>query len=148
MAESSGPDRDRGGSCSFTNNPAGKSQVAPGTPVGAGEYCRKVQEWLWQYYSYVQWQSWVMLMAPLPPYYPFPSGGARQSEGEAAAAPAPGANNLYNLFPFYPPYLGVPTVPQTPGEQPQQREVATGSASGVRLPAANAQQQAATVHPR
>ncbi|XP_048380435.1 protein FAM8A1 isoform X2 [Stegostoma tigrinum] len=154
MAENSGPGpgRDRGGSCSFTNNPVGKSQGAPGTPGGAGEYCRKVQEWLWQYYSYVQWQSWVMLMAPLPSYYPFPSGGARQSEGEAAAAPAPapapGANNLYNPFPFYPPYLGVPTVPQTLGEQPQQREVATASASGVRLPAVNAQQQAATVHPR
>ncbi|XP_043575060.1 protein FAM8A1 isoform X2 [Chiloscyllium plagiosum] len=144
MAECSGPDRhrDRGGSCSFTNNPAGKSQGAPGTTVGAGEYCRKVQEWLWQYYSYVQWQSWLMMMAPLPPYYPFVSGGARQSEGEAAAAPTPGVNNPFPL------YLGVPTVSPTPGEQPQQREVATASASGVRLPATNAQQQAANVHPR
>ncbi|XP_060706084.1 protein FAM8A1-like isoform X1 [Hemiscyllium ocellatum] len=147
MAECSGPDRhrDRGGSCSFTNNPAGKSQGAPGTTVGAGEYCRKVQEWLWQYYSYVQWQSWLMMMAPLPPYYPFVSGGARQSEGEAAAAPTPGVNSP---FPLYPPYLGVPTVSPAPGEQPQQREVATASASGVRLPATNAQQQAANVHPR
>ncbi|XP_078395411.1 protein FAM8A1 [Cetorhinus maximus] len=155
MAESgAGGNRARGGSCSPTHSPAGKSQGAPGT-AGAGEYCRKVQEWLWQYYSYVQWQSWMMMMAPLPPYYPFPGGGsgggARHGEGAAEEEQQEeAASHLYNPFPLHPHFFGVPAVPQTPGEHPQQQqqEVATASANGVRLPAAHAQQQAGNVHPR
>ncbi|XP_041040108.1 protein FAM8A1b [Carcharodon carcharias] len=150
MAESgAGGNRARGGSCSLTHSPAGKSQGAPGT-AGAGEYCRKVQEWLWQYYSYVQWQSWMMMMAPLPPYYPFPGGGgARHGEGAAEEEQEEAASNLYNPFPLHPHFFGVPAVPQSPGEHAQQQqEVATASANGVRLPAPHAQQQAGNVHPR
>ncbi|XP_078098008.1 protein FAM8A1-like [Mustelus asterias] len=149
-----GPGRDGCCSSSSSRSPAGKSQAAPGT-AGAGEYCRKVQEWLWQYYSYVQWQSWMMMMAPLPPYCPFPGGGGGARPGEEAATTTlPGA---YNPFPLYPPpyfTLGVAAaVPPTPGEHPQQQqqEVATASGNGVRLPATNAQQQppaAGNVHPR
>ncbi|XP_072365779.1 protein FAM8A1-like [Scyliorhinus torazame] len=144
MAESGGG---RAASGSPARGPAARSQAAPGT-AGAGEYCRKVQEWLWQYYSYAQWQSWMMMMAPLPPYCPFPGGGSgggpRQDEA-AAAAPLPGA---YSPFPLYPPYFG---VAQTPGGgHPPRQELTTASGGGVRLTASNAQQQqaAGNVHPR
>lgn len=34
------------------------------------QYCAKLQEWMWQYYSgYVSWQSW-SLVFPFPPCFP------------------------------------------------------------------------------
>ncbi|XP_051872866.1 protein FAM8A1 isoform X3 [Pristis pectinata] len=148
MANRRGGGRLGGGSCFPAQGLGGSSRAA----AGAGEYCRRVQEWLWQYYGYVQWQSWMMMVAPLPPYYPFPAvaGGAtaaRQGEGAEAAA-VPGANNTYGPFSLYAPYFGAPAVAQAPGEQPPlQQEVTTASANGVRLPAADAPQQAGNVHP-
>ncbi|XP_072139687.1 protein FAM8A1-like [Mobula birostris] len=149
MAKQRGGGMLGGGFCSAAHGSAGSSKAAPGAvavTATAGEYCKRVQEWLWQYYSYVQWQSWMMMMAPLPPYYPLPAVAARQGEGAAAAVP--GTNNAYGPFSLFAPYFGAPAGAQTPGEQPPvQQEVATSSANGVRPPAANAQQQAGNVQP-
>ncbi|XP_078270863.1 protein FAM8A1 [Rhinoraja longicauda] len=115
--------------------------AAPGS-ASAGEYCRKVQEWLWQYYGYVQWQSWAtsMMMAAVavPPYYP--AGVGRQGE----------AGTAINPFTLYGPYLAAPAEAQSRGEQQQQQQqVATASGNtGNRLTAANAPQQAGNAgHP-
>lgn len=120
--------------------------VAAGS-YSPGEYCRKVQEWLWQYYGYVQWQSWAttMMMAavtapPLPPYYP----GAVGRQGDAGTA--------INPFSLYGPYLAAPAEAQSRGEQQQQQqqqEVATasGNTGGGRLTTPNTPQQAGNGHP-
>ncbi|XP_072880101.1 protein FAM8A1-like [Hemitrygon akajei] len=152
MAKQRGGGKLGDGFCSAAQGSAGSSNAVPGSAsASAGEYCKRVQEWLWQYYSYVQWQSWMMMTAPLPPYYPLPAvaGGATAArQGEGAAAAVPGTNSAYGPFSLFAPYLGAPAAVQAPGEQPPvQQEVATSSVNAVRPPAANAQQQAGNVQP-
>ncbi|XP_069764556.1 protein FAM8A1 isoform X2 [Narcine bancroftii] len=140
MANLRGGRSQGGGSCFPTQGLVGSSQAAPGT-AGAGEYCRRVQEWLWQYYGYVQWQSWMAVTAPLPPHSsPLPGvTAARQGEGA-------GVSQVYHPFSPYAPYFGVPAAAQAPGEAAPPQPVA--SASGAGLPAARAQQQAGNAQPR
>ncbi|XP_041101698.1 protein FAM8A1-like isoform X2 [Polyodon spathula] len=58
-----------------TKNPDhdSESKRGPGGPATASEYCAKVQEWIWQYYGYMNWQTWqnwmAMPVSPFPPYY-------------------------------------------------------------------------------
>uniref|UniRef100_A0A8C1VJJ1 Family with sequence similarity 8 member A1a n=1 Tax=Cyprinus carpio TaxID=7962 RepID=A0A8C1VJJ1_CYPCA len=48
------------------------------------EYCQRLQQWMWRYYSgYVSWQSWVLMSAPL---VPPPQFGCQAPGGSSTAA--------------------------------------------------------------
>uniref|UniRef100_A0A672NGX7 Protein FAM8A1-like n=1 Tax=Sinocyclocheilus grahami TaxID=75366 RepID=A0A672NGX7_SINGR len=48
------------------------------------EYCKRLQQWMWRYYSgYVSWQSWVLMSAPL---FPPPQFGCQAPGGSSTSA--------------------------------------------------------------
>lgn len=54
------------------------------------EYCARLQQWMWRYYSgYVSWQSWVLMSAPL---FPTPQFGCQAPGSSASGYPATAAD--------------------------------------------------------
>lgn len=63
------------------------------------EYCEKLQEWMWQYYSaYVNWHSWMSVFALScpPPYFPVPSSSETQASSSRTDLSASDPRNWYN----------------------------------------------------
>ncbi|KAI4881083.1 hypothetical protein NFI96_012670 [Prochilodus magdalenae] len=80
------------------------------------EYCKKLQEWMWQYYcGYANWQSWMMMSAlPFPPCFPSQSGS--QQASESSAPPFPTSSDMAN---WYSQLTAPPqTTNTTPGANP------------------------------
>ncbi|XP_043921200.1 protein FAM8A1 isoform X2 [Protopterus annectens] len=88
--------------------------------VSAGEYSRKVQEWLWlNYCSYVNWQSYMtgLFVNPFPGYY---GGGTANSQNGATSgySSADAGSMYYYQFPLYPPqYITPPASATSPSAQ-------------------------------
>lgn len=107
------------------------------------EYCEKLQQWMWQYYSaYVNWHSWMSLFALScpPPYFAVPSSSETEASSSRTDLSASDPRNWYNplAFPVPPHFFPAPpasgnasqagdtnvtqsTVPG-PVQQPQQQQ--------------------------
>ncbi|XP_066531043.1 protein FAM8A1 [Hoplias malabaricus] len=72
------------------------------------EYCKKLQEWMWQYYSgYANWQNWMLMSTlPFPPCFP------TQQATDSSASPFPtvshftGGYSQFTLPPNFPANAG------------------------------------------
>ncbi|RXN01742.1 Protein FAM8A1 [Acipenser ruthenus] len=103
-----------------TRNPGhnSESKKGPDSHATASEYCGKVQEWMWQYYGYMNWQNWMaMSISPFPPCYSsYPAAtqnGATPAwqVGQSVQDVRVWYNNNINQFPFpVPPYFVPPPV--------------------------------------
>lgn len=64
-------------------------EVSRDVNMSTTEYCKKLQEWMWQYYcGYANWQSWMLMSAlPFPPCFPLQSGSQHATDSSAPLIP-------------------------------------------------------------
>lgn len=114
--------------------------------VSAGDYSRKVQEWLWlNYCSYVNWQSYMtaMFVNPFPGYYGGASG-SNQSGAASGSSSVDSGSMYYYQFPVYPPPYTTP--PASAASPSAQQPVGTNQFSRAASPTA-ALQRNGNMHP-
>uniref|UniRef100_A0A3B1J2N7 Family with sequence similarity 8 member A1 n=1 Tax=Astyanax mexicanus TaxID=7994 RepID=A0A3B1J2N7_ASTMX len=66
--------------------------------MSKSEYCKKLQEWMWQYYcGYANWQSWMLMSTlPFPPCFS-PQSGSQQA-ADSPAPPFPTASDIASWY--------------------------------------------------
>lgn len=88
---------------------AGGKGINGDVNMSKSEYCKKLQEWMWQYYcGYASWQNWMLMSTlPFPPCFP-PQSGSQQA-ADPSAPPFPTASDIASWYS----QLTVPSQPST-----------------------------------
>ncbi|XP_063054177.1 protein FAM8A1 [Engraulis encrasicolus] len=99
------------------------------------EYCEKLQEWMWQYYSgYVNWHSWMSVFTlSYPPCFPMPptTSGTLGSSSSRTDTSASDPRNWYNPLAFPVPPNFFPAPPAAGNPSPADSNVTQSTVPGA-----------------